>query len=98
MTKPKVKPIPTFNSEGAERFLAMAGLDGFRRLEQGSARPLDEPEAIDEGHFAGAAGIVTGRHQGRRQQAGRSISVVDEDLAGRKAENGALRPRHRPFR
>src|SRR5690606_29175306 len=47
-----------------------------------AAYALPEPEAVNDGDFAAAAGQSARADQDRRQQARRALSVADQDVAG----------------
>src|SRR5712671_2017839 len=68
-------------SRGKE-ILGNARLHRLHRLEQGRARALSEPEALDHGYFNSSAAGLAGANQDRRQQARRAVSIADQDVAG----------------
>lgn len=80
-------PVPTFASEAEERAWWEGLVGGARQrrpcgLEPGAPGPLPQPEAQHHGHFAAPAGRPPGADHGGSQQAGRAVSVLDQDLAG----------------
>src|SRR5258705_4503640 len=83
MLMSKFKSISAFKTEAEEKeILGNARLHRLHRLEQGCARALSKPEALDHGDLNSSAAGLAGANQDRRQQARCAVSIADQGVAG----------------
>ena len=84
MSKQKLKSVPKFRNEAEERrFWETHNSTDYVDWRKSRTRALAQSQAVHHCDFSAATGHLAGTHQSRRQQARRSLSIADQDLACR---------------